>query len=274
MSGGTARRMAGRILIVAGSDSGGGAGIQADIKAVTALGGYAMTAITALTAQNTEGVFGVHEVPTDFLRQQMELVIGDLGVDCVKTGMLHSAPVIETVCDLLESRVPGVPLVVDPVMVAKGGHPLLEPAALGVLRARLLGRATVLTPNLPEAELLTGMEIRDEDDMRRAADALLSLGPRAVLLKGGHLEGRDVVDLLASEDGIEAFRGPRIQTRHTHGTGCTLASAIACGLAQGLDLPNTIRRARNYVLTAIATAPGWGRGHGPLNHAHTVRADA
>ena len=274
MSGGTARRMAGRILIVAGSDSGGGAGIQADIKAVTALGGYAMTAITALTAQNTEGVFGVHEVPTDFLRQQMELVIGDLGVDCVKTGMLHSAPVIETVCDLLESRVPGVPLVVDPVMVAKGGHPLLEPAALGVLRARLLCRATVLTPNLPEAELLTGMEIRDEDDMRRAADALLSLGPRAVLLKGGHLEGRDVVDLLASEDGIEAFRGPRIQTRHTHGTGCTLASAIACGLAQGLDLPNTIRRARNYVLTAIATAPGWGRGHGPLNHAHTVRSDA
>ena len=274
MSGGTARRMAGRILIVAGSDSGGGAGIQADIKAVTALGGYAMTAITALTAQNTEGVFGVHEVPTDFLRQQMELVIGDLGVDCVKTGMLHSAPVIETVCDLLESRVPGVPLVVDPVMVAKGGHPLLEPAALGVLRARLLGRATVLTPNLPEAELLTGMEIRDEDDMRRAADALLSLGPRAVLLKGGHLEGRDVVDLLASEDGIEAFRGPRIQTRHTHGTGCTLASAIACGLAQGLDLPKTIRRARNYVLTAIATAPGWGRGHGPLNHAHTVRSDA
>ncbi|MEQ8813161.1 MAG: bifunctional hydroxymethylpyrimidine kinase/phosphomethylpyrimidine kinase [Thalassobaculum sp.] len=272
--GGTARRIAGRVLIVAGSDSGGGAGIQADIKSVTALGGYAMTAITALTAQNTEGVFGVHEVPTAFLRQQMELVIGDIGVDCVKTGMLHSAPVIETVCDVLEARLPNVPLVVDPVMVAKGGHPLLEPSAMGVLKNRLITRATVLTPNVPEAELLTGLTIRDEDAMRQAAELLLSFGPRAVLLKGGHMSGRDVVDLLASEDGIEAIRGPRIDTRHTHGTGCSLASAIACGLAQGLSLTKAIRRARNYVLTAIATAPGWGRGHGPLNHAHTIRADA
>lgn len=268
------RRIAGRVLIVAGSDSGGGAGIQADTKAVTALGGYAMTAITALTAQNTEGVFGVHEVPPAFIRQQMELVVGDLGADCVKTGMLHSAAVIETVCDVLEARIPRVPLVVDPVMVAKGGHPLLEPGAMGVLRTRLIPRATVLTPNLPEAELLTGLTIRDEDAMRQAAELLLSLGPRAVLLKGGHLEGREVVDLLASEEGIEALRGPRVETRHTHGTGCTLASAIACGLAQGLSLARAIRRARSYVLTAIATAPGWGRGHGPLNHVHTVRADA
>lgn len=268
------RRIAGRVLIVAGSDSGGGAGIQADTKAVTALGGYAMTAITALTAQNTEGVFGVHEVPPAFIRQQMELVVGDLGADCVKTGMLHSAAVIETVCDVLEARIPRVPLVVDPVMVAKGGHPLLEPGAMGVLRTRLIPRATVLTPNLPEAELLTGLTIRDEDAMRQAAELLLSLGPRAVLLKGGHLEGREVVDLLASEEGIEALRGPRVETRHTHGTGCTLASAIACGLAQGLSLTRAIRRARSYVLTAIATAPGWGRGHGPLNHVHTVRADA
>lgn len=271
--GGTARRIAGRVLIVAGSDSGGGAGIQADIKSVTALGGYAMTAITALTAQNTEGVFGVHEVPIDFLRQQMELVIGDIGVDCVKTGMLHSAPVIEAVCDVLEARLPSTPLVVDPVMVAKGGHPLLEPSAMGVLKTRLIGRATVLTPNVPEAELLTGVSIRDEDAMRQAAELLLSLGPRAVLLKGGHMSGRDVVDLLASEDGIEAIRGPRIETRHTHGTGCSLASSIACGLAQGLSLVKAIRRARSYVLTAIATAPGWGRGHGPLNHVHTVRPD-
>lgn len=271
--GGTARRIAGRVLIVAGSDSGGGAGIQADVKSVTALGGYAMTAITALTAQNTEGVFGVHEVPVDFLRQQMELVIGDIGVDCVKTGMLHSAPVIEAVCDVLEARIPSVPLVVDPVMVAKGGHPLLEASAMGVLKARLITRATVLTPNIPEAELLTGLTIRDEDAMRQAAELLLSFGPRAVLLKGGHMSGRDVVDLLASEDGIEAIRGPRIDTRHTHGTGCTLASGIACGLAQGLSLTRAIRRARSYVLTAIATAPGWGRGHGPLNHVHTVRAE-
>ncbi len=271
--GGTARRIAGRVLIVAGSDSGGGAGIQADIKSVTALGGYAMTAITALTAQNTEGVFGVHEVPIDFLRQQMELVIGDIGVDCVKTGMLHSAPVIEAVCDVLEARLPSTPLVVDPVMVAKGGHPLLEPSAMGVLKARMISRATVLTPNVPEAELLTGVTIRDEDAMRQAAELLLSLGPRAVLLKGGHMRGRDVIDLLASDEGIEAIRGPRIETRHTHGTGCSLASAIACGLAQGLSLVKAIRRARSYVLTAIATTPGWGRGHGPLNHVHTVRPD-
>lgn len=270
----TPRRIAGRVLIVAGSDSGGGAGIQADIKAVTALGGYAMTAVTALTAQNTEGVFGVHEVPPAFIRQQIELVVGDLGTDCVKTGMLHSGAVIETVCDALEARIPRVPLVVDPVMVAKGGHPLLEPGAMGVLRTRLIPRATVLTPNLPEAELLTGLTIRDEDTMRQAAELLLSLGPRAVLLKGGHLAGREVIDLLAGEDGIEALRGPRVETRHTHGTGCTLASGIACGLAQGLTLTKAIRRARSYVLTAIATAPGWGRGHGPLNHVHTVRADA
>ncbi|EDP62236.1 Hydroxymethylpyrimidine/phosphomethylpyrimidine kinase [alpha proteobacterium BAL199] len=272
--GGTARRIAGRVLIVAGSDSGGGAGIQADIKSVTALGGYAMTAITALTAQNTEGVFGVHEVPVDFLRQQMELVINDIGVDCVKTGMLHSGAVIETVCDALDALAPSVPIVIDPVMVAKGGHALLESSAMGVLKSRLIPRSTVLTPNLPEAELLTGMEIRDEDDMRRAADLMLSFGPRAVLLKGGHLDSHDVMDLLASDDGIEVIRGPRIQTRHTHGTGCSLASAIACGLAQGLSLTRAIRRARSYVLTAIGTAPGWGRGHGPLNHAHTVRPDA
>lgn len=272
--GGTARRIAGRVLIVAGSDSGGGAGIQADIKSVTALGGYAMTAITALTAQNTEGVFGVHEVPVAFLRQQMELVIDDIGVDSVKTGMLHSSPVIETVCDILDTLAPSVPVVIDPVMVAKGGHPLLEPSAMGVLKNRLIARATVLTPNLPEAEILTGLSIRDEDDMKRAADLLLSFGARAVLLKGGHMDSHDVMDLLASEDGIEVIRGPRIQTRHTHGTGCSLASAIACGLAQGLSLPRAIRRARAYVLTAIGTAPGWGRGHGPLNHVHTVRADA
>jgi len=272
--GGTARRMAGRVLIVAGSDSGGGAGIQADIKSVTALGGFAMTAVTALTAQNTEGVFGVHEVPTEFIRQQMELVIGDIGVDCVKTGMLHSTAVIETVCDVLDARLPNTPIVVDPVMVAKGGHPLLESSAMGALKTRLISRAAVLTPNVPEAELLTGMTIRDEDAMRQAAELLLTFGPRAVLLKGGHMSGRDVVDLLASEDGIEAIRGPRIDTRHTHGTGCSLASSIACGLAQGLSLTKAIRRARSYVLTAIATAPGWGRGHGPLNHVHTVRADA
>src|SRR5690606_35388005 len=176
----TAGRTQGRVLIVAGSDSGGGAGIQGDIKAVTALGGYAMTASTALTAQHTQGAFGIHEVPPALVRQQMELVVGDIGADCVRSGMLNSAPVVEAVCDVLEARIPRVPLVVDPVMVAKGGHPLLDPDAIGAVRTRLIPRATVLTPNLPEAELLTGIDIRDEDAMRQAAELLLSLGPRAV----------------------------------------------------------------------------------------------
>lgn len=268
------RRQRGRVLIVAGSDSGGGAGIQADIKAVTALGGYAMTAITALTAQNTQGVFGIHEVPIDFLRRQMDLVIDDLGADAVKTGMLHSEAVIEAVCDVLEAKLAGVPVVVDPVMVAKGGHPLLEASAVDILKARLVPRADVLTPNVPEAELLTGLTVTDEDSMRRAAEALLSQGPRAVLLKGGHLSGETLVDLLVTGDGIEAFRGPRYATPHTHGTGCSLASAIACGLAQGLVLVEAVRRARAYVTTAIETAPELGHGHGPLNHSHTVRHDA
>ena len=268
------RMMRGRVLSIAGSDSGGGAGIQADIKAVTALGGYAMTAITALTAQNTRGVFGIHEVPTGFLKQQLELVLDDIGADAIKTGMLHSASVIDTVCDVFEAKAAHIPLVVDPVMVAKGGHPLLEPAAMGVLKARLILRARILTPNIPEAELLTGMEIRDIDAMKHAAEMLLSLGPPVVLLKGGHLLDGEIVDLLATEDGVQAFTSPRIASTSTHGTGCTLASALACGIAQGLPLADAVERARWYVTTAIRTAPGLGGGHGPLNHGHTVDPSA
>lgn len=268
------RPMRGRVLIAAGSDSGGGAGIQADIKAVTALGGYAMTAVTALTAQNTRGVFGVHEVPIPFLRQQLDLLLDDLGTDAIKTGMLHSSAVIDTICDVIEEKAMGIPLVVDPVMVAKGGHPLLEHEAMGVLKARLILRAHLLTPNIPEAELLTGMTIRDVDDMHHAAEMLLSLGPPAILLKGGHLSSNEVVDLLATENGVREFRSPRINTTSTHGTGCTLSSAIACGLAQGMGIEPAVERARAYVATAIATAPGFGHGHGPLNHAHTVDPSA
>ena len=266
--------MRGRILICAGSDSGGGAGIQADIKAVTALGGFASTALTALTAQNTEGVHGIHEVPLEFVDQQIRVVLEDIGADCVKTGMLHGVGVIRAVIRALEAVAPEVPLVVDPVMVAKGGHRLLDPDALGALRDELLPRARLVTPNIPEAELLTGMEIRDLDGMRRAADRLLTLGPRAVLLKGGHMDGDELTDLLVTADGVERFSGPRLVTRHTHGTGCTMASAIAAGIAQGLTVSGAVGRARAYVHTAILTAPGLGRGHGPLNHAHTVRAEA
>jgi len=265
--------MKGRVLIAAGSDSGGGAGIQADIKAVTALGGFAATAITALTAQNTLGVQGVVPVAPDFIRQQMRMVLEDIGADALKTGMLHDAATIEAVCDEIEARAAGVPLVADPVMVAKGGHRLLESEAVEALKRRLLPLAAVLTPNLPEAEALAGVEVRDEAGMARAADALLRSGARAVLLKGGHLEGGRVVDLLATPDGTERFEDARIDTRHTHGTGCTLASAVAAGLAQGMALRDAVVRARLYVRAAIAAAPGYGEGHGPLDHGVTVDPD-
>lgn len=265
-------RLHGRVLIVAGSDSGGGAGIQADIKAVTALRGFAMTAITALTAQNTLGVHGIHPVPEAFIRQQIEVVASDLGADCVKTGMLHSKAVIETVADTLSAALPGVPIVVDPVMVAKGGARLLEESAMAAMIARLIPIATLITPNLPEAEALLGRSIGGIDAMADAATDLLALGPRAVLLKGGHLDGDDLVDVLATADGdIERFGGPRIATRNTHGTGCTIASATATGIAQGLPLDRAFARARDYVVTAIRQAPGYGHGHGPLDHGHTVR---
>jgi hydroxymethylpyrimidine/phosphomethylpyrimidine kinase len=260
----------GRVLIVAGSDSGGGAGIQADIKTVTMLGAYAATAITALTAQNTEGVFGVLPVPPDFIRQQIEVVLDDIGADAIKTGMLHDAAVIETLATVLQERSPALPLVVDPVMAAKGGARLIETDAVDALKQRLIARATVLTPNLPEAEFLCGGAIGDVAAMRAAGEELLRLGCGAVLVKGGHLASDTVKDVLVSAAGVKIWESPRIASRHTHGTGCTLASAIAAGLAQGQAIEEAVARARNYVHRAIATAPGLGRGHGPLNHAHPL----
>jgi hydroxymethylpyrimidine/phosphomethylpyrimidine kinase len=260
----------GRVLIVAGSDSGGGAGIQADIKTVTVLGGFAMTAVTALTAQNTEGVSAIHEVPPDFVAQQMRVVLGDIGADCIKIGMLHRPDAIEAVAAVLDAEAAGVPVVVDPVMVAKGGAALLAPEAMNSLKEHMVPGAAVLTPNLPEAEALTGLVIADVDAMKQAGAALLALGPDAVLLKGGHLEGEVLTDLLFTEGGIQAFEGPRITTTSTHGTGCTLASAVAAGLAQGMGMIDAVTRARDYVRRAIETAPGLGHGHGPLNHAHAV----
>lgn len=264
--------MQGRVLIVAGSDSGGGAGIQADIKAVSALGAYAATAIAALTAQNTRGVHGILAIDPAFVALQMKVVLEDIGADCVKIGMLGNAAAIEAVAAEYEARAINVPLVVDPVMVAKSGHFLLEPDAVTSLCKRLLPLTDVVTPNVPEAEVLTDLEIRDLDDMRRAADLIRSFGARAVLMKGGHMEDDDRVrDLLVTEDGEVVFEGPRLHTPHTHGTGCTLASAIAAGVAQGMAVRDAVARARAYVETAILTAPGLGHGHGPLNHLHTVR---
>ncbi|MGI3776502.1 MAG: bifunctional hydroxymethylpyrimidine kinase/phosphomethylpyrimidine kinase [Janthinobacterium lividum] len=258
-------RLRGRVLVVAGSDSGGGAGVQADIKAISAMGAYAATALTALTAQNTLGVQGVLGVPAAFVTLQMRSVLDDLGADAVKTGMLADRSVIEAVAEALRT-VPGVPLVLDPVMVAKGGQSLLDPAAVAALVHDLLPSAAVVTPNLPEAEALTGAPVADVAAMHRAAERLLRMGAAAVLLKGGHLPGGMLTDLLATPDRTTAFEQPRVPTRHTHGTGCTLASALAAGLAQGMDLPVAVARARAYVRAAIETAPGLGAGHGPLNH--------
>jgi hydroxymethylpyrimidine/phosphomethylpyrimidine kinase len=259
----------GRVLIIAGSDSGGGAGVQADIKTVTMLGGYAATAITAVTVQNTLGVSGVHPIPLHVVAAQARAVLGDIGADAIKTGMLGDAATVELVAALLdEARVPAV---IDPVMVAKGGASLLADAAVAAVRGRLIRRAALLTPNAPEAAALTGLAVETSDDLRRAGEALLAMGARAVLMKGGHVPGETVVDVLMTASGETTFEAARIETRHTHGTGCTLASACAVGLAQGLPLTDAVARAWAYVQEAIARAPRLGKGHGPLDHGWPLR---
>lgn len=260
----------GRVLIIAGSDSGGGAGIQADIKTVTALGGYAATAITAVTVQNTLGVTGVHPIPLEIVTAQARAVLDDIGADAIKTGMLGDVVMVEAVAAILDTA-PGVPAVIDPVMVAKGGASLLAEQAIGAVKSLMIPRASLLTPNAPEAEALTGLTCATTDDLRRAGEALLMLGARAVLMKGGHVEGETVVDLLMTVDGATTFEGERLHTRHTHGTGCTLASACATGLAQGLSLSEAVARAWAYVHEAMRRAPGFGAGHGPLDHGWTLR---
>ena len=260
----------GRVLVIAGSDPSGGAGIQADIKTVTALGGYAAAAITALTVQNTLGVTAVHPVPAEVVEAQARAVIDDIGADAIKSGMLGGAAVMEAVARLLADV--SVPAVVDPVMLAKSGAALMDPGALAAFRALMIPRADLLTPNAPEAEALTGVEVTSLDGQRRAAEALLAQGARGVLLKGGHVEGAMVIDLLATREGERLFEHPRLRTRHTHGTGCTLASACATGLAQGLPLSDAVERAIGYTAEAIARAPGFGAGAGPLDHGWPVRA--
>jgi hydroxymethylpyrimidine/phosphomethylpyrimidine kinase len=265
--------MHGRVLIIAGSDSGGGAGIQADIKTVTANGGFAATAITALTAQNTQEVRAIFPVPPAFIREQMLAVLEDIGADALKTGMLHDAPVIEMVAEVIAAHAASLPLVVDPVMVAESGAQLLQGAAVQALSERLLPLASVITPNLPEAEVLLGERIPDTESARAAAQALRTRFGCAVLLKGGHLAGETITDVLVSAGGQEnLFEGERIVSRSTHGTGCTLASALAVQLARGVELVEAVAYARFYLREAIATAVPLGGGHGPVNHGHTVRA--
>jgi len=259
-----------RLLVIAGSDSGGGAGIQADIKTATALGAYAMTAVTSVTVQNTQGVHAIHPIPASIVRAQIVSALEDIGADAIKIGMLGSSDVIQAVAQTLTNYARDIPLVVDPVMEAKGGASLLEDEAANTLMLSLFPLASLVTPNVPEAARLTGLPIETPADCAQAGQSLLATGTQAALVKGGHLEGETVTDVLVSRTGAQRLTAPRLNTTSTHGTGCTLATAIAVGLAQGIPLLDAIRRARSYVQEAIRTAPGFGHGHGPLNHMHTL----
>lgn len=261
-----------RVLSIAGSDSGGGAGIQADLKTMAALGCYGMTAITALTAQNTQGVSAIHAVPPAILAAQIDAVVSDIGCDAVKIGMLHAPEIVDVVAEaLVRYELPGV--ILDPVMISTSGVKLIADETITGLVQKLFPLATLVTPNLDEAEVLLERSIRKIEELDNAASDLLELGCRAILLKGGHLNGPEVVDVLAwrtTEDDIvvQHYRSPRIESRNLHGTGCTLSSAIACHLALGHPLTAAIERARAYIVQAIATGATarTGHGHGPLNH--------
>ncbi len=262
----------GRVLIIAGSDSGGGAGLQADIKTITMLGGYAMNAVTAVTVQNTLGVSGAHEIPPDIVRAQIEAVMSDLGADAWKLGMLGSAAHVRAVRAAYEAYGGGVPLVLDPVMIAKGGAALLAEDAIAVIRDELVPLAAIVTPNAPEAEALTGVEVRDLDGQMEAAEVLVEqLGAYSALVKGGHIEGEVIRDVLLTREGYRVFESERVDTRATHGTGCTLASAMAAYIAQGVAIEPAVEAARAYLMEAIRNAPGFGAGHGPLGHNWSVK---
>ena len=252
-------------LTIAGSDSGGGAGIQADLKTFAAHGVYGTSALTAVTAQNTLGVTAWQALPADLVTAQIEAVDADFELGAIKVGMLANAAIVEAVAaTIVELELANV--VVDPVMIAKGGDRLLEIDAVDAIRRELLPHTRIVTPNVPEAEALTGMRIASVDDMRAAAQRILSLGPRVVLVKGGHLDGAESVDVAVTTEGSFELRRPRQDTTSTHGTGCTLSSSIAANLALGMDVRAALERAREYLDGAIRNAPGLGRGHGPLGH--------
>jgi hydroxymethylpyrimidine kinase/phosphomethylpyrimidine kinase len=259
-----------KILTIAGSDSGGGAGIQADLKTITVLGGYGMSAITALTAQNTVGVQGVHPVPVNFIKMQIESVLSDYGADGAKTGMLSTPEVVKAVAEQIKSfRIPL--LVVDPVMVAKSGDVLLSEDARATIKEELLPLAHVVTPNLPEASEICGFAVEDLEAMKEAAKKIHQLGPRHVLVKGGHLQS-SAVDILFNGKDFLTFESPRLNNRNTHGTGCTFSAALATFLAQGFTVPEATRKAKAFITRAIALGLDFGAGHGPTNHyAHVLR---
>ena len=252
-------------LTIAGSDSGGGAGIQADLKTFSALGVYGMSVLTSITAQNTLGVQGIHDLPPDFVGLQIDSVMQDIGADAVKIGMLSNAQIIKIVNKKIkEYQVKN--LVIDPVMVAKGGDRLLREDAIEALKEDLIPLAMVVTPNLSEAEVLTGLKIKNIDDMKEAARKIYKLGPKNVLIKGGHLLSNQAVDLLYNGESFKEFSSERINTKNTHGTGCTLSSAIAAGLAQEREVEEAVEIAKRYITLAIKNSLAIGHGHGPLNH--------
>lgn len=266
--------MKGRVFIIAGSDPSGGAGIQADIKTVTALGGYAATAITALTVQNTKGVSAVHGVAPDIIRAQIEAVMSDIGADVIKIGMIGDIVTAQLIGDFLKEAAVSIPVVLDPVLEATSGDALAGEGVAAIIRDTLAPLATIITPNIEEAAALTGVVVVNEAGMIAAGEALVALGAGAALVKGGHMAGDEVVDVLVDASGALSFRNKRFSTKSTHGTGCTLASAVATGLAQNMTLSLAVERAITYVHEAIGTAPGYGAGHGPLNHGHVLEKDA
>ncbi len=254
-----------KVLIIAGSDSSGGAGIQADIKTVTALGSYAMTAVTAVTAQNTKGVKGIIPISAKDVQNQMTAILNDIGADSVKIGMLHNSGIIKSIYKILK-KYKLKNIVLDPVMIAKDGSKLINNNSIKYLKKLLLPICDFITPNIPEAEALIGRSILNEKDMIKAAQKILNMGPKNVLLKGGHLKNKMIFDILATNKKIQIFKKRKIKTKNTHGTGCTLSSALATCLSQKKNILKSCKISLRYVDEAVVTAPGYGKGFGPLNH--------
>jgi len=255
-----------KIMTIAGSDSGGGAGIQGDIKTISSLGGYATSAITAITAQNTIGVKSILNIPINMIEAQITVILEDIGTDAIKIGMLSNEKIIHCVTKVISTLKKKIPIVLDPVMVAKGGHKLLDKGAEKALINKLMPFCTIITPNIPEAEVITGIKINNINDLEIAGQSIIKMGINNILMKGGHLDDKMLTDILITRDNIEYFESERIITQNSHGTGCTLSSAIACGLGQKLTLKESINRAHKYVYKSILNAPNIGKGNGPLNH--------
>ena len=258
-----------KILVIAGSDSSGGAGIQADIKTITSLGSYAMTAITAITSQNTTGVLSISKVPINEIKRQIEFTSKDIRPDAIKIGMLHSKKVIETVINSLK-KIKVKKIILDPVMVAKGGTKLVDDKSIEIIKTKLMNRVSLITPNIPEAEILAKIKIKTTDDMIIAGKKLLSFGAKNVLIKGGHLKKQNIIDVFVNKKEISIFKNKKINTKNTHGTGCTLSSAITAYFACGKTLKKSCEMAIKYVNEAIASRPNYGKGHGPINHLNSI----